>query len=93
MLMAFTMESYRLRAVFLRGNSPLDCFPHPLGAGRNFTMTVRAVFTDGTVKDFPDCDEFQVNKAYQCFFIQHKEHLIMLPVVNVKYIGYKEDVE
>ena len=56
-------------------------------------MTVRAVFTDGTMKDFPDCDEFQVNKAYQCFFIQHKEHLIMLPVVNVKYIGYKEDVE
>ncbi|MBQ9039314.1 MAG: hypothetical protein IJ119_11820 [Clostridia bacterium] len=38
MLMAFTMESNRLRAVFLRGNSPLDCFPHPLGDGSEEKM-------------------------------------------------------
>ena len=56
-------------------------------------MTMRAVFTDGTVKDFPDCDDVKVSNVYRCFMIERSEHLIMLPCVNVKYIGYKEDLE
>ena len=55
-------------------------------------MTVRVAFTDGTVKDFPGCDDLKAADAYPCFVIEHSGHLIMLPFVNVKYIGFKEDV-
>ena len=58
MLMAFTMESNRLRAVFLRGNSPLDCFPHPLGDGSEEKMLesieVLAVITNQEVTTASD---------------------------------------
>ena len=56
-------------------------------------MTVRVVFTDGSVKDFSVCDDFKANREYQCFFVERQGHLIMLPFANVKYIGYKVDVE
>ena len=57
-------------------------------------MTVRVAFTDGTEKDFLHCDDLRVADEYPCFVIEHSSGcLIMLPFVNVKYIGYKEDVQ